>query len=271
MSAEKVRLLLSDVDGTLVTPTKVLTERTIDAVKKLRDANIFFAITSGRPPRGISMFVEPLNLTTPLAAFNGGVVIDRDMQILEQRTIRDDLVNPTIEILTTHGMSVWVYQGSDWFVLDSKGPHIQRESLACQFEPTQIANFDEVGGGIAKIVGVSDDTNVVSTDRSAIQVRFGTDVSATSSQTYYIDVTHPDANKGRVVDFLAAKFEIPPSQIATMGDMQNDLLMFQRSGFSIAMGNALDDVKLAADQETRSNDDEGFAYAVENFILNLEN
>jgi Cof subfamily protein (haloacid dehalogenase superfamily) len=269
LSSRKVRLLLSDVDGTLITSTKVLTEQSIRAVEQLRAADILFAITSGRPPRGISMFVEPLDLTTPLAAFNGGLLVDRDLQIIEQRTIRDDLVAPIIELLDAHGLSVWVYQGADWFVLDLNGPHIQRESWACQFEPTELANFEGVGADIAKIVGVSDNTDLVAAARSSMRLKFGIDISATSSQTYYLDVTHPDANKGSVVEFLSAKFDIPTSDIATIGDMQNDVLMFARSGFSIAMGNADDEVKHAAHEVTRSNDDEGFAYAVENFILNL--
>jgi hydroxymethylpyrimidine pyrophosphatase-like HAD family hydrolase len=102
-----------------------------------------------------------------------------------------------------------------------------------------------------------------------MRLKFGIDISATSSQTYYLDVTHPDANKGSVVEFLSAKFDIPTSEIATIGDMQNDISMFARSGFSIAMGNADDEVKHTAHEVTRPNDEEGFAYAVENFILNL--
>jgi hydroxymethylpyrimidine pyrophosphatase-like HAD family hydrolase len=164
-------------------------------------------------------------------------------------------------------MSVWVYQGVDWFVLDLNGPHIQRESAACQFEPTEIATFEGIGAGIAKVVGVSDNAAIVAAAHSAMREQFGNDVSATSSQTYYLDVTHPDANKGSVVEFLSAKFDIAPSEIATIGDMQNDILMFARSGFSIAMGNADSEVRSAAHELTRPNDEEGFAYAVNNFIL----
>ena len=73
MSDDAIRLLLADVDGTLVTPEKMLTQRTVDAVHALHAAGVLFAITSGRPPRGMSMLVEPLGITTPIAAFNGGL------------------------------------------------------------------------------------------------------------------------------------------------------------------------------------------------------
>ena len=73
MAPPSIRLLLADIDGTLVTQDKVLTSQAIAAVAKLRQAGIMFAVTSGRPPRGMSMLIEPLELSTPIAAFNGGL------------------------------------------------------------------------------------------------------------------------------------------------------------------------------------------------------
>jgi hydroxymethylpyrimidine pyrophosphatase-like HAD family hydrolase len=95
----------------------------------------------------------------------------------------------------------------------------------------------------------------------------GEKASAARSQPYYLDVTHPQANKGTVVTVLAKKLNIPPEQIATLGDQPNDVLMFRKSGFSIAMGNASDDVKSQASAVTDSNENEGFAKAMEKFIL----
>jgi hypothetical protein len=101
----------------------------------------------------------------------------------------------------------------------------------------------------------------------AAREQFGDHVTAAQSQPYYLDVTHPEANKGSVVKFLSSRFEIPTSQIATIGDMPNDVLMFAHSGLSIAMGNASTDVQRAAQRVTTTNQDEGFANAVQRFIL----
>ena len=267
MSTSGIRLLLSDVDGTLVTSDKLLTEESIRAVQRLRDAGILFAITSSRPPRGIAMYIEPLDLATPLAAFNGGTIFTRDMRTIEQRTIRGGLVASTIDLLTSHDLSVWVYQGDDWFVLDRDGPHVQRESRTAQFEPTQLATFDSLEGDVAKVVGVSDDSHAMAKAHAAMSSQFGDEVSATTSQAYYLDVTDPAANKGRVVDVLSSTFDIPRSAIATVGDMHNDISMFARSGLAIAMGNGVQEVRDAAHHVTRTNDNEGFAYAVDHFIL----
>jgi Cof subfamily protein (haloacid dehalogenase superfamily) len=265
--AQPVQLLLADVDGTLVTQEKVLTDKAIDAVRRLKEAGILFAVTSGRPPRGMSMLIEPLEISTPIAAFNGGLFARPDMSVIEQRTIPDELSPSVIDVLDAHGMSVWVYRGADWYVRDSQGPHVAREAWTVKFAPTPIDSFASVSNGVAKIVGVSDDHDAVQAAVDAARDRFGDHVSASRSQPYYADITHPDANKGGVVRYLSQAYDIRSDQIATIGDMPNDVLMFAHSGLSIAMGNATTEVQRAARRVTTSNEDEGFANAVDRFIL----
>jgi hypothetical protein len=255
------------VDGTLVTQDKVLTDRAIAAVRKLKEADIRFAVTSGRPPRGMSMLIEPLDLTTPLAAFNGGLFARPDMTVIEQRTIPDEITPTVIDVLDRQGMTVWVYRGADWFVLDPKAPHVDREAWTVKFPPTTVDSFADVSDGVAKVVGVSDDHDAVQAAVEAVRAQFGDHVSAARSQPYYADVTHPDANKGAVVAYLARTYDIGTDTIATLGDMPNDVLMFAHSGLSIAMGNSSTEVQRAARRVTTSNEDEGFANAVERFIL----
>jgi len=262
-----VRLVLSDVDGTLVTQEKVLTERSIAAVQKLHAAGIRFAITSGRPPRGMAMLVEPLALSTPIAAFNGGMVVEPDMSVVAERAIPPELVPEIVSLLERFRLDVWLYRGADWLVRDLDAPHVAREAFTVQFQPTLVESFDGESDGVAKIVGVSDDHDAVERASGAAHDTFGDHVSAARSQPYYADVTHPDANKGHVVQFLSAKYRIPEEQIATVGDMPNDVLMFARSGLSIAMGQSGREVQRAARRVTASNDEDGFAQAVERFVL----
>jgi Cof subfamily protein (haloacid dehalogenase superfamily) len=262
-----IKLLLADVDGTLVTPDKVLTDRAIDAVRKLGEAGILFAVTSGRPPKGMSMLIEPLNLTTPIAAFNGGILVNRDMSVIEQRVIPEDLVVPVADLNKSFGLDTWVYRGADWYIPDPKGAHVAKETATVQFEPKVMDSLDGLTSNVAKLVGVSDDFDAVARASAAAHDKFGDHVAASRSQPYYLDVTHPDANKGAVAQYLARKYSIPVQAIATIGDGANDVLMFAHSGLSIAMGNASLEVQHAARRVTTSNDDEGFANAVEKFIL----
>jgi len=266
MSATPINAVLADVDGTLVTQEKLLSERAIAAVARLGERGIAFAVTSGRPPRGMSMLIEPLALRTPIAAFNGGLIVRPDMSVLEQKTIPAAVVSPVIELLSSAGLDVWLYSGADWLVRDPTAPHVDRESSTVRFAPTVVKGFDGVKE-IAKVVGVSDDHDLVAATTEQAREKFGDHVSAAQSQPYYLDITHPRANKGEVVSYLSAHLGIPCNQFATIGDMPNDILMFARSGLSIAMGNASPEVQRAARRVTASNEQEGFAKAMERFVL----
>ena len=120
---------------------------------------------------------------------------------------------------------------------------------------------------MAKIVGVSDDHDAVSKATASAHDRFGTHVTAAASQPYYLDVTHPLANKGEVAKYLARRFDLATEEVATIGDMPNDVLMFAHSGLSIAMGNADPEVQRAARRVTATNEEDGFAEAVSRFVL----
>jgi len=135
------------------------------------------------------------------------------------------------------------------------------------FSPTLVSTYAQLTDQVAKLVGVSDDPRAIAAATAAAQERFGDHLSVASSQPYYLDVTHPQANKGAVLLDLSARYAIQPEEIATIGDGPNDMLMFAKSGLSIAMGNSGSDVKRAASFVTTSNAEEGFANAVERFVL----
>jgi Cof subfamily protein (haloacid dehalogenase superfamily) len=267
--ATKIALVLADVDGTLVTAEKVLTPRAIAAVDTLHAAGIAFAVTSGRPPRGMSMLIEPLKLQTPIAGFNGGIFVNPDMTILEQHVLAADAARLAMDVIRRNDMDVWVYSGNDWFVHTPDAPHVAREQWTVKFPPTVVDTFDNLVGNATKIVGVSDDYDRVARCEKDAQQALGAQASAARSQPYYLDITHPDANKGTVVTTLSKRLSIPAGQIATIGDMPNDVLMFRKGGLSIAMGNASAEVQAQADRVTDSYNDEGFAKAMERFVLPL--
>jgi Cof subfamily protein (haloacid dehalogenase superfamily) len=263
----KVRLVIADVDGTLVTKEKILTPRAIASVKRLQAAGIIFTITSGRPPLGMKMLIEPLELTEPIAAFNGGVFVRPDFSVIAQSFLKRDIATRVIGAIERHGLDCWVYTDRDWLVRKADAPHVAREQWTVKFPPQVVPDFTGHLDRVAKIVGVSDDLAAVARCEKDVQGDCGITVSAARSQPYYLDVTHPDANKGHVVVFLSQTLSIPGEQIATIGDMPNDVLMFEKSGFSIAMGNASPEVQKQARFVTASSEDEGFAKAMESFVL----
>jgi len=262
-----IKLVIADVDGTLVTQEKVITPRAEEAVRKLQDAGIAFAITSGRPPKGMQMVIDQLKLTEPVAAFNGGVLVNPDLSVLRQNFLPAEMAKQVIDTITAHGLDVWLYTDLDWFIHQMDAPHVAREQWTVKFPPVVTANFDDKLNRVAKIVGVSDDYDLVARCEKDVQQLCGPNASAARSQPYYLDVTHPKANKGEVVLALSELLKIPAEQIATIGDMPNDVLMFKKSGVSIAMGNASAEVQKQATFVSDSNESEGFAKAMVAFIL----
>ncbi len=264
----RIRLVLADVDGTLVTPDKTISERARAAVRKLDDAGIAFAVTSGRPPRGMVMLLEPLALRTQIAGFNGGMMVSPDLTSAHVKAIAPKFVAPIIRTLIERGLDAWVYQWNEWLLRDPGAPHAAREQQTVRFPPTVSADLERHTGGVVKIVGVTDEKALIEACEIEIRDRYGDHVSAARSQAHFLDITHPDANKGEVLSYLSRELGIPTEQIATLGDMPNDVLMFARSGLSIAMGQASEEVKQSARRVTRSNTEEGFAEAIERYVLN---
>lgn len=263
-----IRLLLSDVDGTLVTRDKVLTPAATAAARALQQRGIGLAITSSRPPKGLRMLVQPLALQGLLAGFNGGLIVEPDLVPIERHGLDPKAARLALELIQDQGLDPWLYTQDAWLVRDADGAHVARDEHAVQFAPQVVRTFTAEDLAQAyKIVGVSDDyPRVAETERLA-QNLLGDSASAIRSQHYYLDVTNPNANKGAVVEMLSRRLGIPTAQIATIGDMANDVPMFRKSGFSIAMGNATDAVKGEASVVTADNEDDGFAKAVRRWFL----
>ena len=268
--ASNVRLVIADIDGTLVTKEKLLTRNSIQAVHMLNEAGIVFGVTTGRPPIGVKMLLAPLPALRFIAGFNGGVIVSRDFSVFADNFLSTTVAEQVVELILQYGMDVWLYTDKDWFIRDPQAYRVDREQRTVQFPPTVTTSFRGLTDRVAKIVGISQDYGVVARCEKDVQDTCGASVSAARSQPYYLDVTHPKANKGEVVQIAATFFGISQRQIATIGDMANDITMFRQSGMSIAMGNANPEVQDAATFVTASNDEEGFAKAITDFILPRE-
>jgi Cof subfamily protein (haloacid dehalogenase superfamily) len=266
----RIRLAIADIDGTLVTPGKLLTPKSVQAVQRLNDAGILFGVTTGRPPAGTRMLVDSLPGLKFIAGFNGGIVVRRDFSLFKLNLLPAAVAERVAQIIQEHGMDVWLYTDKDWFVRDPLAYRVDREEKTVQFPPKVTPRFDGLYDRVVKIVGINKNYDAVARCEKDVQERLGESVSAARSQPFYLDVTHPKANKGEVVVMASEFAGIPLEEIATIGDMPNDITMFKKSGLSIAMGNASPEVQKAATCVTASNQEEGFAVAVEEFILPRE-
>jgi Cof subfamily protein (haloacid dehalogenase superfamily) len=265
--------VVSDVDGTMVTNDKTLTLRAQAAVEQLRANGIIFSMTSARPPLGLRMLIDRLGITTPVIGFNGGVIAAPDYSVLTEHLLSPEIARRAVDLLDSHQVSVWVFNGQDWLARDPEGPYVGKEEHTVGFRPTIVDDFAGSHNAAAKIVGVSKDFDLLARVDREIRSTLADRATVARSQPYYLDITHPLANKGTALSEIAKLLGVSLAQIAVIGDGSNDVAMFERSGLSIAMGNASPEVQQAADLVTDSNEEEGFAKAIERFILggNLAN
>ncbi len=266
----RIALVVSDVDGTLLTKDKTLTEAAKSAVQRLHKAGIGFTITSSRPTLGMRFLIEPLAITLPIGAFNGSSIVDPQRGPIEQHLIPLPAVQRCLDILNQFGVDIWLFTNDLWLTRNGNGEYVPHEKLAIRADPTVVEDFAPYLASACKIVGASPDPVLLQRCEAAMQKALGTDANAIRSQSYYLDVTPPGCDKGTFVQTIAKRLGIATGAVATIGDMQNDLAMFRKSGLSFAMGNATDDVKKVATHVTTSNEDEGFAGAMEMILKGNE-
>ena len=267
VTEKPIRLLVSDVDGTLVRGDKSLADATIVAARRLEHASLHMTLISARPPSGILPLARALGLTAPLGAFNGGTLVMPSGDILTARHLSAEASRKAIEIVQASGASLWVFADGKWFATDVENPHVPHEKKAAMVDPVIGDDFEALHGRIDKIVGVSDDTGLIAKLQADGKAALGKDAEVSCSQTYYCDITHPLANKGDGIIALCGAIGVPLDETAAIGDMPNDIPMLMRARVAIAMGQAPDTVKAEAGWITASNDEVGVAKAIDRILL----
>ncbi|MCW6508703.1 Cof-type HAD-IIB family hydrolase [Lichenifustis flavocetrariae] len=263
-----IALVVSDVDGTLVTRDKRVTPRARAAVENLRRQGIYFTIMSARPPVGVSAIVRALDLPGPIGAVNGGALIRGDLSVIERLYMPAKAARESVAFIRRHGIDAWLFTDTEWFLRDPEGAHVEHEKKTLGMDFTVVDEFDDAHFDQAlKIVAASHDHPLLERLEAELQALLGPHASATRSQTYYLDVTHPEAIKGFGLLGIARLLDIPPEAVLAIGDGVNDITMLQQAGFAVAMGNANDLVKKHATVITGDCDQEGFAEAIETFVL----
>lgn len=266
MSA-RIRLVVSDIDGTLVRHDKSLSDGVVAAVQRLQDAGVAFSLISARPPSGMLWIAAKLGLTGKIASFNGGTILKPGGEIVSA-----DLIDPanaagTLAMFDRPSVETWLFADGNWYARTTQSEYVSRERKSANLEPLIVGCFDGLLARVDKIVAVSNDGALLNQLNCEVAVTLGAAATVSRSQAYYLDVTAPRGNKGDGVAALAAAFDLPLASVAVFGDQHNDLAMFERAGLSVAMGQAPEEVRAAATHVSRSNEDDGVADAIDRFVL----
>jgi hypothetical protein len=256
------RLFVSDIDGTLVRKDKTLAEATVAAIRRLHAAGVPTTLISARPPSGMIAHAERLGIDLPLGAFNGGTIFRPDGTILSAAYLPADVAADTLDRLRAADIHRWVFANGNWYASHPDSRHVPREQIASGVDPIFTDDFTALIDRIDKIVGVSDDAPLVARVEAELLAAHPKAATIACSQPYYLDVTALAANKGDGVAALAKAIGVDLSDVTVAGDMPNDLPMFARAGAAIAMGQAPQAVRDAADRVTGPTDEDGLAAAV---------
>jgi Cof subfamily protein (haloacid dehalogenase superfamily) len=262
-----VRFLLSDMDGTLLLPDHTLSQRTIDAVRSLREAGVLFSLATGRPPKAMLQTIEALGVDLPTAAFNGGTIVNPDGSLLVAHYLPATAALTALTLFADQpGIEVWVFSGGDWLLKDPNGPMVPREQHGLGYPPVVVESFEPYLSRIDKIVATSNNHELLIELEARLLPMVEGQAQVSRSQPVFLDVTAMQANKGAALATLAEFLGVALEQTAAIGDGGNDPAMFNVAGLSIAMGQAEEAVKRQADVVTGPNTEDGAAQAIERYI-----
>lgn len=261
------KLVVSDMDGTLLPGNKVLTPRTLETIKKLHAADITLCLASARPPEGMMRYINQLNLTSVCAGFNGGVIFTPHKQIYQNITLPLPLVHELIDKLASYPVEIWLQNYKTWLVEDKTTSLVRHEQEVTDVEPVQVAHLRESAVPVSRVIAMARDPEPLSKLEQSLNDHYQGRIAAIRSNPLMLDITAPEATKGHAVKKISEIYGVSPEQIVGLGDAENDISLLKAVGLGVAMGQAPQIVKDVASFVTGSNEEDGWANAIEQLVL----
>ncbi|WP_394121855.1 Cof-type HAD-IIB family hydrolase [Planococcus donghaensis] len=265
------KMIAIDLDGTLLTDELTISSDTAAAIQKAIRMGTVVTIATGRMFSSAKLIAEQLGIHAPLITYQGAMIrVAGEAEALYERPVSPDIAEKLIMIAREKNIHLQVYQ-DDILYGDAETDKLIAYAEAVQVPYT--VEPDLIGlakKGFTKLLFI-DEPDVLAPLQQELQVLFGESAYIAKSKRTYLEVTHPEANKGSALLFLANELGIDRSEIIGIGDNHNDSELLKAAGFGIAMGNAVQEVKELADYTSLTNNDEGVLHAIDKFILDPAN
>lgn len=261
-----IKLVATDIDGTILRENRVFTNNVIDCINKLENNGIKIVLVTGRMHQGAKKIAARLNLKTPIVSFQGGLIRDFNDNTLYEKYLPEDVVDEIIDWARNNDVHLNLYS-EDILYSEIEDDAIKIYSQHQELEYT-IKSFDDIKHDkINKLLGI--DYN--DADRVTEWVEFMTDrypnLHIVKSTPYFCEFSSLGATKACAVEFLQKYWDIDKSETLSIGDQNNDIELLKAGGIKVAMGNATEDLKQIADYITDTVDNDGFVKAMEKFVL----
>lgn len=268
----KYKLLVLDVDGTLLNDAKEISKRTKAALLKVQQMGVRIVLASGRPTFGLIPLAKILELNNYggfIVSYNGCQIIKAENgEILFERRINLEILPYLEKKARKNGFAIFTYHDDTLLTDNEDSPHILQEA---QLNNLKIVKEEEFSTAIdfapCKCMLVSDDEQALIDLEMHWKKRMAGTLDAFRSEPYFLEVVPCGIDKANTLGFLMEHLNVQRDEVIAIGDGTCDVSMLQLAGIGIAMGHSLDSVKVCADYVTASNEDDGVAQAVEKLIL----
>lgn len=265
------RLLVLDLDGTLTNSKKEISPRNLRTLLRLQQSGVRLVLASGRPTYGIVPLAEQLQMKENngyILSYNGGEIIDWSTgELLYKNLLPDDVLPILYQTATDNRQTILTYDNECILTENPNDPYVQKEAFLNKMQVRRVENFlQEIPLPLPKCLIVGEPEQLMKTE-AELSLRLQRQISVYRSEPYFLELVPLGIDKARSIAVLSEKLGITREEVAAMGDGYNDLSMIKYAGLGIAMNNAQEPVKAAADYIAPSNDEDGVAIAVERYFL----
>ncbi len=262
-----IRLLVTDLDGTIVPHGLKLSDRTIEAIGKVKEKGILATIATGRMYASALPYIETLKIDLPVITYNGALVTDwKTQKVLREVPVDPSLVRDMLELCREKNWYIQAYRNDRLYVFEDSPKSRSYSHIAG-------VDFEAIGKDLwkvdsaTKLLSIADHPEQQEEIAEAFQHHFGSRGNIAQSLGNYVEITDPQADKSIAIQFLCDELGFAMDEVMTLGDGGNDKGMLAAAGLGIAMGTSKEDVKAAANEVTLSAEEDGAALAIEKYLL----
>ena len=264
-----IKLVALDLDDTLLDPNLKISEESIRLIQEVRKRGVRITISTGRMYPSALPYALQLGIDVPIITYQGACVKNSlSEEVLYFKPVPPKLAHEVIQFFQSSGVHCHSYFG-DCLVMESLTEEGGFYSRLAGVEATIV---DDLLGSLEtsaalKIMAISNDEPKLLVLEEQLKFKYGAKLHITRSKPYFLEVMHPEADKAKALEVIARHYRIDQQDVMAIGDSYNDIEMLQWAGVGVAMGNAHESVKDAADFVTSSNEEDGVAQALRRFIL----
>lgn len=267
----RIKLLATDLDGTLLRGGKPVSAGNIAAAQAAAKAGTIVTIATGRMYRAALPVAEALGLDVPIITYNGALIKSTSGKVYYEQHLDEEICRRITDFAAARGWYLQTYSGDELYYSDYG-------EFSRRYEHSQKVIGEDIGyegmrnkvSKMYKMLIITPDPAVTKDWMAQLTAEFGDSVTLTQSSADFIEIISPGVSKASALVKLAEILDIDISETMAIGDANNDLPMLKAAGFSVAMGNATDDVKAIANAVTGNCDDDGWAQAIEQYVLQQE-